>query len=90
MFKALVRPNLIYGIPREYFFLSGFFSIVVWMATNNMIAGLGSMLIWLPLGFVWAKVDPDFMGIYMAKYITIKPNNAIGKSHYPEIIIHIC
>lgn len=87
VFKALVRPNLIYGIPREYFYLSGFCSIIVWIAANNIMVGFLSLIIWLPLGFMWARVDPDFMAIYIAKYIRIKPNYVIGKTQYFEVIV---
>ncbi len=86
-FKALSRPNLIYGIPREFFYLAGFCSIVVWMASNNILFGMASMLLWLPMGFMWAKVDPDFMGVYLAKYMIIKPNHTVDNKQHPEIII---
>ncbi len=87
VYRALVRPNLIYGVPREYFYLAGFCSIIVWIASNNILLGFLSMIIWLPLGYMWARVDPDFMGIYIAKYLRIKPNFVAGKKQYFEIVV---
>ena len=86
VYSALIKKNLMAGIPRSFFMVTGAVVLIGWNLTQNVLWGLVWGVISLAVGWVLAKFDPDFMDIFIAKYIrlftTQNPHRHTGNHYY--------
>lgn len=67
VYPTLAKPNLLHGIPRLWLFGAALPALWTWPPTQNIFVPFGLYLLLLVVGWFWAKLDPDFVDVYLAK-----------------------
>lgn len=72
VFVTMWRPSFVFGLPRDYLFISAFITLVTWPIHQNFIFCLVLYLPMWILGYIKGKSDPEFLSVHLVKIFKLK------------------
>ncbi len=79
VYQTLSRPQLFWGIPKDYAVILMIVTVLVWNLSFNVFIGLGTALVLWLLGAWAAKHDPGFITVYWVKWLVLKKTRGPGR-----------